>query len=66
MTNGYIAFYSGKRIEIYAESQLAAKEEAIKKLRVPKKGLGLLSVMLAETNATPDKPGTQVVHTPDF
>lgn len=46
--NGYIAFYNGKRVELYAASIYAAKLEAIKQLKVPKPKQGLLSVELAE------------------
>lgn len=56
--NGYIAFFGSKRAEIYASSLYAAKQKAIKELKVPKSKQGLLSVTLAE------KGGKQVVHVP--
>lgn len=64
--NGYIALYAGRRAEIYAETLRAAQQQAIEKLKVPRKGMGLLSVMLAERGASPDKAGEQVIHTPDL
>ena len=45
---GYIAIYSGKQVEIWADSLYAAKLEAIKLLRVPKSKTGLLSVTLCK------------------
>lgn len=54
--NGYIAFFNGKRAEIYAESLYAATLKAIGQLKVPKSKRGLLSVVLAE------KDGEQVTH----
>lgn len=45
---GYVAGYSGRKIAIYARSLSAAKDLAIAHLKVPKKGLGLVWVNLAE------------------
>jgi len=45
---GYVAGYSGRKIAIYARSLSAAKDLAIDHLKVPKKGLGLVWVNLAE------------------
>jgi uncharacterized protein YbjQ (UPF0145 family) len=69
--NGYIAFFNGRRAEIYTDTLHQAKEEAIKRLKVPKSKQGLLAVELAETNVQLDangKPthGTQHIIKPDF
>lgn len=45
---GYVAGYNDRKVAIYARSLLAAKEIAIAHLKVPKKGLGLVWVNLAE------------------
>jgi len=63
--NGYIAYYLGKRIEIYAETLGAAADKAVKQLKVTKGKRGMLSVLLAEKGAEPGKPGEQVIHTID-
>lgn len=55
---GYIAMFNGKRIELYAPSLYAAKLEAIKQFKAPKKKENLISVMLAE------KDGQPVIHDP--
>lgn len=55
---GYIATYNGNRVEVKAASLYAAKQEAIKLLRVPRSKQGLLSVTLAEVD---DRP---VIHSP--
>ena len=57
---GYVAFYNGKRTEIYAESLFKAKELAIAFYRPPKSKQHMISVLLAE------KDGEPVIHTPDF
>ncbi len=49
--NGYIAFYKGKRIEVYAETIFAAQQEAAKKFKV-KKSYDVV-VVLAEKNGQP-------------
>ena len=46
--NGYIAFYSGRRIEIYAETLFQAKEKAIKEFKPKKSQRHMVSVLLAE------------------
>lgn len=56
--NGYIAFYKGKQMEVYAETSLQAQQEAAKKFKAKK--AYEVTVMLAE------KEGEQVTHTPDF
>jgi len=45
---GYVAGYNNRKIAIYAKSLIAAKDIAIAHLKVPKKGLGLVWVTLAE------------------
>lgn len=44
----YIAFFQGKRKEIWAKSQWDAVQKARSELKVPKSKQGLLSVMLAD------------------
>ena len=61
--NGYIAFFKGQQIEIYASGIFQAKEKALAefKKKYPKiKDFHMLHVHLAE------KDGKAVVHTPDF
>jgi hypothetical protein len=48
---GYVCFYAGKRVEVYASTMSEAKALAIKKLKVPAKKTHMVSVVLAE------KPG---------
>lgn len=54
--NGYIAFYKDKRIEIYAETSIQARDIAAKKFKAKK--AYEVTVVLAE------KDGEQVIHTP--
>lgn len=56
--NGYVCFYNGKRIEVYADSLFAAKEKAVFIFKAPKSKRHMVSVMLAE------KGGREVVHNP--
>ena len=56
--NGYVAFYKGKRIEVYAETKYAAQQEAAKQFKA-KKSYDV-TVVLAE------KDGQEVIHTADF
>ncbi|EWS66623.1 hypothetical protein Y695_00031 [Hydrogenophaga sp. T4] len=56
--NGYVAFYKGKRHELYADTSLAARDAAAKYFKAKK--AWEVTVMLAE------KSGEQVVHTPTF
>jgi hypothetical protein len=56
--NGYVAFYKGKRIEVYAVSSYAAQLEAAKIFKAKKSFE--VSVVLAEKN------GNTVTHTLDF
>jgi hypothetical protein len=58
MKNGYVAFWRGKRIEVYAETILAARELAARALGA--KRSYELAVMLAE------KDGQSVTHVADF
>jgi len=48
--NGYKAFYSGKVIEIYAETLLAAKQKAVAAFKVTRKKEHMVSVVLCEKN----------------
>lgn len=54
-TNGYIAFYRGKQIEVYAPTSYEAQQLAAKQLKAKKSYE--VTVMLAERN------GEQVTHT---
>lgn len=54
-TNGYIAFYRGKQIEVYAPTSYEAQQIAAKQLKAKKSYE--VTVMLAE------RGGEQVVHT---
>jgi ABC-type thiamine transport system substrate-binding protein len=53
--NGYIAFYKGKQIEVYADTSYAAQKAAAEKFKAKKSYE--VTVVLAE------KDGEQVVHT---
>jgi len=54
--NGYIAFYNGKRIEIYAETKAQANEKAQGIFSPPRSKKHMVTVVLAETN------GLEVLH----
>ena len=54
--NGYKAFYSGKEIEVYAETMLAAKLKAVATFKVSPKKQHMVSVVLCE------KDGETVTH----
>ena len=56
--NGYIAFYKGKRAEVYANTSYEAQQKAAALFKAKKRYE--VSVMLAE------KEGQQVVHAPMF
>ena len=58
--NGYLAFFNGKQIEVYADSLYRAKLKALEILRPPKSKRHMVTVMLAEKD---DQP---VVHIADF
>ena len=51
--NGYIGFYLGQRVEVYADSLYGAKIKVIKKLNVPKNKESLVAVELAERGGKP-------------
>lgn len=53
---GYVAFYNGKRHELYAPSLYAAKLAAVAHFKPPKSKAHMVSVVLAE------KDGQPVVH----
>jgi len=44
----YVAFYKGKRLELEASSLCAAKEAAIKELKIPKRDRGIVAIILAD------------------
>ena len=56
--NGYIAFYKGKQLEVYAETSYKAQMEAARIFKTKKSYE--VTVVLAEKN------GVEVTHTPDF
>ena len=55
--NGYVAFYKGKQIEVYAASSYEAQVKAAKIFKV--KATYKVTVVLAE------KEGSQVYHCPE-
>lgn len=48
--NGYICFYKGKRVEVYADTSYAAQEKAAAMLKVKPNKSYEVTVMLAEKN----------------
>ncbi len=56
--NGYLAFYRGKKLEVWASTSYEAQKIAAEKFRAKKSYE--VDVYLCEQN------GKQVVHTPDF
>jgi hypothetical protein len=58
--NGYVCFYNGKRLEVYAASLLEAKNKAVAHFKPAKSKVHMVTCMLAE------KDGRQITHTPDF
>lgn len=54
--NGYIAFYKGKKLEVHAETSLAARDKAAVEFKA--KHAYDVTVVIAE------KDGVPVVHTP--
>lgn len=56
--NGYIAFYRGRKIEVYAETSFEAQTKAAAEFKAKKSHE--VTVMLCE------KAGEQVVHAPMF
>lgn len=62
--NGYLCFYSGKKIEVRAETSYAAQKEAARILRVKPNKEYMITVVLCEKE-TPN--GTEeIIHVPDF
>jgi hypothetical protein len=55
---GYVFFYNGKRIELYAPTLLAAKEKAVEYFKPPKSKKHMVHGMIAE-----DQEGKTIVHT---
>ena len=45
---GYVGFYNGQRVEVYATDIYGARNQVIFHFRVPKKKEGLVAVVLAE------------------
>jgi hypothetical protein len=56
--NGYVCFYKGKRVEVYAKTSYEAQQKAAAILKVKKSYE--ITVVLAE------KDGAQVTHVADF
>lgn len=56
--NGYICFYNGKRIEVYANTTLEARDKCAALLKVPTKKQYMIEAVLAEKN------GETVTHDP--
>lgn len=56
--NGYVCFYKGQRIELYATNLYNAKLQAIARFKAPRSKEHMVSVVLAE------KDGEPVVHNP--
>lgn len=56
--NGYVAFYKGKQMDVYADSSYQAQQKAAAAFKAKKSYE--VTVVLAE------KEGEQVTHTPDF
>ena len=59
--NGYIAFYNGSRIEVYADASYQAQQQALQEfkkagVRIPKSKQYMVSVVLAE------RDGKQITH----
>jgi hypothetical protein len=55
--NGYIFFYNGKRVELYADSLYDAKLKAVEHFKPPKSKQHMVHGALAEIDGKP------VVHT---
>ena len=56
--NGYLAFYNGHQMEVYAERLIDAKDKAVAAFKPPKSKRHMVSVVLCE------KEGEVVVHSP--
>jgi hypothetical protein len=64
--HGYKGFYNGKQSDIYADSLVDAKKQAIALFKVPKSKQHMVSVVLCEKDVQADGNGTQVIHPADF
>jgi hypothetical protein len=51
--NGYVAFFNGKRTEVYADSLYQAKQKAITHFKPRKSQEHMVSVVLAEKDGQP-------------
>lgn len=61
--HGYKAFYDRKTVDVYADTQLQARDKAVAHFKVPKSKQHMVSVMLCEKDVDPATgKGTQVVH----
>jgi hypothetical protein len=58
---GYVFFYAGKRIELYAKTLYDAKQLAVKHFKPPKSKQHMVHGMIAE-----NQDGTPVHHVADF
>ncbi len=58
--NGYIAFYRGKRIEVYAATSLLAQMQAATVFKAKK--AYEVTVMIAERDTDGTNPGIPVIH----
>ena len=58
--NGYKAFYKGRQCEVYADTQLQARDKAAAQFKARK--AYDVTVMLCETGTDGTAPGTQVIH----
>jgi hypothetical protein len=58
---GYVCFYQGKRVEVYAETTFGAQNKVAAQLHVPAKKQYLISVNLCER-----ADGSEVIHTATF
>lgn len=58
--NGYIGFYNGKRVEIYAATSYEARAEAVRIFKPAKSKAHMVHVHLAE------KDGKSITHLPLF
>lgn len=55
--SGYVYFYNGQRIELYAKSAVDAKDKAVAYFKAPKTKRHMVYGMIAE-----DKDGNPVIH----
>lgn len=60
MSNGYVCFYQGKAIDVYADSAYSAVQKARAEFKPPKSEQHMVHCVLAE------KDGKPVIHSPDF